>query len=774
MRFPSIRRFAVATLALLLFTGQALATWSIVVVDLVTGEVCVACATCIENFNLRRAVSIIAEEAGGGASQAFGAPTTTRILINDLLLMGVPPEEILSQIETFDNQFQFRQFGIVDLAGRTAAHTGTGTGDWAGHVTGRVGNLVYAIQGNVLTGAPVVAEAEAALINTPGDLGQRVMAAMEAAQAMGGDGRCSCNPTAPTSCGSPPATFTKSAHVGFFLIARPGDEPYCTSFGCGFGDLYFFINKAGLGASDPDPVFEIRIKYDEWRNALDGRPDGSLSTVFSYTNETTPGSTTPVSFVLDLADVDGDLLTTGGATISLEHDPASAGLATLHQFTDHLDGTYTVEVMPGSGAGLDQLRFIVDDGIRPVTLWPPTRLLHRTPAPAPLSAGAPIAGLDALQGLRSAFPLADGHRAWVLADRGSGQELLRYSRPTPNNPFALDTDVGIANFAMSNLRDLWISDDELRLTFSAYMPADQSKRLFSTTRLTTSEDFDEPVLLVDLDSAFDEGGPWLSANEMEIWFHSTRDGQSDIWHAKRLNREARWFPPTKVEAVSTAGHERYPMLSAGSTRLWLTRREAGQSLLQVSERAPDGDFAATRNAPGSFASLTDAAVAIGMVHNPVAGPPTLWHLGGDTPANKQLHASSWPHASLSVTPNSLSESSGGVFDFHLQAGPAFTNASYTMLVGGPSAGSYIDGIGTLPITQTAGLTNGIRALYGSSELAGGTGTLSASGDANVSWTVPAGVGLPSALIDRDLGVCFVAQKTGEHFISAAVVIRITP
>lgn len=774
MAFPSIRRFAVAVLATLLLTGQALATWSIVVIDLTTGEICVACATCIENFNLRSAVGIMAEEAGVGASQSFGAPTTTRILINDLLLMGVPPDEILAQIESFDNQYQLRQFGIVDLAGRAAAHTGTGDGQWAGHVTGRVGNLVYAIQGNVLTGAPVVAEAEAALINTPGDLSQRVMAAMEAAQAMGGDGRCSCNPTLPESCGSPPANFTKSAHVGFFIIGRPGDDPYCNNFGCAAGDLYLAINKAGLVAADPDPVFEIRIKYDEWRTDLIGRPDGNHSNVFAYSNETEPGAATPLSFVLDLADVDGTMLTSGGATISLEHDPASAGLATLHQVTDHNDGTYTVEVMPGDAAGRDLLRFIVDDGIRPVTLWPPTTLLHRAPTPTPLTSGQSIAGLDALQGLQSAFPLADGHRAWVLANRGQGQELLRYERPNLGSPFALDLDFGIANFAMSNLRDLWISDDELRLTFSAFMPADGSKRLLSTSRPTVNDDFDEPTLLVDLDSDSEEGGPWLSENEMEIWFHSTRDGQSDIWHAKRLNREARWFPPTKVEAVSTAGNERYPMLSAGSTRMWLSRRTVRRSLLQVAERNPDGSFNTTIAAAGSFTSATAAAVAVGMTFDPLSNTPSLWHIGGDSPASKELQVSHLPSASLAVTPDSLSESTGGVFQFNLAAGMPFANASYTMLVGSPSSGSYLEGVGTLPINQTAALTGGIRALYNSPELAGGTGSLDAAGLANVNWTVPVGAGLPAALVDRDLGVCFVARKPGEHFISEAVVIRITP
>jgi|FLOH01.1.fsa_nt_gi hypothetical protein len=774
MQVSSFRRFSAILLALILFAGQALATWSIVVVNLATGEICVACATCIENFNLRAYVGILAQEAGAGASQAFIAPTTTRIFINDMLLMGVPPQEILDQIEAFDNQFQARQFGIVDLMGRAATHTGSLDGAWAGGVTGRVGDLVYAIQGNALTGAPVVQQAELALINTPGDMSQRVMAAMEAARAMGGDGRCSCSPQQPTSCGSPPANFTKSAHVGFFVIARPGDEPSCSFSSCGNGDLFLVINKAGLVASSPDPVFEIRTKFDQWRNDLDNRPDGNQSSVFAWSHEVPPGSSTPLSFVIDLADIDGDVITTGGATISLVHDPRSAGLATLHQVTDHQNGTYTVEVMPGNAPGLDVLRFIVDDGIRPVTLWPPTQLLHRSPVPAPLLAGHPIPGLDAILALRTAFPLADGHRAWVLADRGQGQELLRYTRPNLGSPFALDRDVGIANFAMGSLRDLWISEDELRLTFAARMPHDGIQRLFTCTRVNSFDDFGEPVLQSDLTSSLNEGGPFLSANELEIWFHSERDGQSDIWYARRLNRDARWFPPTKVSAVSTSANERYPMLSAGSTRLWLSRRSGGSSLLHIAERTPEGDFGPALAVAGSFANLQDAAVAVGMVHHPLGGAPTLWQLGGNSAASKQLRASSWPHASFSVTPETVSQAAGGAFVFQLDAGIPWALASYTMLVGSPSAGSHLDGIGTLPITQSAGLTQGLRALYGSPELAHGSGSLDAAGSTQVTWTVPHGASLPAALLDRDLAVCFVARHSTEHFISQAVSVRITP
>ena len=71
------------------------------------------------------------------------------------------------------------------------------------NVTGEVGDLSYAIQGNVLVGWLPVLDAETALLNTPGDLATKVMAAMQAARFAGGDGRCSCSNNNPTGCGEP-------------------------------------------------------------------------------------------------------------------------------------------------------------------------------------------------------------------------------------------------------------------------------------------------------------------------------------------------------------------------------------------------------------------------------------------------------------------------------------------------------------------------------------------------------------------------------------------
>ena len=83
-------------------------------------------------------------------------------------------------------------------------------GQFESAYAGQIGTVAYAIQGNVLTGEPVVLQAVQAAIATDSDLAGKLMAAMQAARLMGGDGRCSCSAGVPTSCGAPPPSFTKS------------------------------------------------------------------------------------------------------------------------------------------------------------------------------------------------------------------------------------------------------------------------------------------------------------------------------------------------------------------------------------------------------------------------------------------------------------------------------------------------------------------------------------------------------------------------------------
>jgi len=757
-------RFISSLLCVILFSGQAFATWSIIVINTKTQEIIVASATCVEAINLRAYIAMLEAQAGGGCVQSIGASAVMRGDASALLALGVPPEEILEAMAAYDNLHELRQYGFVDIAGRAATFTGTQCGDWAGGLTGRSGDLVYAIQGNVLTGQPVIDAAEQALINTAGDLSQKVMAAMEAARDMGGDGRCSCSNTAPTSCGAPPPSFTKSAHVGFLISARPGDHPYCDNFACAKGDLYLAINKASLTAADPDPVSEMRIKFDSLRQALVARPDAYLSTVFSYSNKVSAGSTAPQAFVLDLSDVDGNLLTNGGSTITLDHTSRSAGLAILHQVTDHNDGTYTVEVMPGTETGVDELLFVVDDGIRAVTLWPPTALVHEQPL-TPLTAEQDINGLQNIDVTFARFT-ENGLRAWVVGDQqqGGGLEFLELTRADWQTPFTVAANWGIINFPLASLKSFWMSDDGLRMTLAAEHVNGSSIDLFSTSRNSIYDDFAQPLRDRDLNTSGLESSPFLSANELEIWFHANRGNGISFWHATRQSKDARWYPPQRYLESGINEFSSHPTFANNGTEFIFAQRLAsssGYSLFHAS-RDENGTVGPYRLLSGISPTRTSQRIPLNIVTEPNSNRRALCAL-----TNGTVRQAFCADDTLSVSPDFISLSAGGTFAFQIAAGSSFANGSFTLFPG--DLLSSATAVGVIPISLNRYYSRQMK-----NALTNAGGSLSASGSQSASWTVAAGMNLPPQLIDRNIAFCYIAKSGGDALISQAVVIRVLP
>lgn len=109
-----------------------------------------------------------------------------------LLRAGLSPEVVIKAI--WDNDpdprpdnwsKQGRQFAVMDAQGNHAVFTGPTASTWAGHKQGKHATA----QGNILAGEPVVANMVKAFEETRGHLSMRLMAALDAGQAAGGDTR---------------------------------------------------------------------------------------------------------------------------------------------------------------------------------------------------------------------------------------------------------------------------------------------------------------------------------------------------------------------------------------------------------------------------------------------------------------------------------------------------------------------------------------------------------------------------------------------------------
>ena len=157
-------------------------TFSIIARDPQTGELgygvqSKAFAAGNRALSIKGGVAIIAHQAS--ANPMYGT------LGFELLAAGMAPEQALQFMLRADEGRDSRQVVILDMQGRNAGWSGPSTNDWKGHKCG----ANYCAQGNILVGPQVVDAMAKSLESSTGPLAERLLAALDAAQAAGGDAR---------------------------------------------------------------------------------------------------------------------------------------------------------------------------------------------------------------------------------------------------------------------------------------------------------------------------------------------------------------------------------------------------------------------------------------------------------------------------------------------------------------------------------------------------------------------------------------------------------
>jgi uncharacterized Ntn-hydrolase superfamily protein len=157
-------------------------TYSIVARDAETGELGVAVQS--RSFNTGAACAWAEAGVGAIATQSF---TERRYGPRGLALLaeGRDPREALDELLAADEGREVRQVAFVDTNGATAAHTGSQCIPHAGHLT----DANVSVQGNMLRTPDVWPAMREAFDGTPGTLAERLLAALDAAEAAGGDYR---------------------------------------------------------------------------------------------------------------------------------------------------------------------------------------------------------------------------------------------------------------------------------------------------------------------------------------------------------------------------------------------------------------------------------------------------------------------------------------------------------------------------------------------------------------------------------------------------------
>lgn len=175
-------------------------TYSIVAWDSVTGDLGIAVQSKFPNVGgivpwARAGVGAVATQSLGNT--AYGERGL------ELVAGGATAEQAMRQVMATDTMLQDRQVGMVDARGNAASFTGKTTFDWAGGRVGKPGTpggleggkgvvIVghgYAAQANIMVSDQTVKNMAETFEKTPGDLSTRLMAALKAGQAGGGDKR---------------------------------------------------------------------------------------------------------------------------------------------------------------------------------------------------------------------------------------------------------------------------------------------------------------------------------------------------------------------------------------------------------------------------------------------------------------------------------------------------------------------------------------------------------------------------------------------------------
>ena len=155
-------------------------TYSIIAVDRRAGEIGGAVQT--HQMGVGAIIPTVEPGTGAVASQAmvnFTWPETALAMLRQ----DQSPGDIIAALRASDSREHRRQVAVLNAAGVGALHSGSGCIPEFGHESGDG----WCIQANMMTRPTVVAAMKETFLGAAGDLGERLLAALQAAQAEDGD-----------------------------------------------------------------------------------------------------------------------------------------------------------------------------------------------------------------------------------------------------------------------------------------------------------------------------------------------------------------------------------------------------------------------------------------------------------------------------------------------------------------------------------------------------------------------------------------------------------
>jgi uncharacterized Ntn-hydrolase superfamily protein len=237
---------AVLAVALAIAT-PASATWSIAAIDHDTGTVGVAVASCVA-VPVDDVIALVPNN-GAAVAQGLFDPDARAAMLDALSYGESSPNVVRAGQKAAESPSQV-QLGAVTANSPADTYTGNDTTEWSGDAN--VNDA--AIQGNILVDRGVVGDARAAWTDTDSPFSDRLMAALEAGSAAGGDKRCNVD------------DIEQTAASAAIMVATPEDEDW----------LHLSVTNT---EDRRNAVAMLAEKYDSWRETseLDGtRPTADV------------------------------------------------------------------------------------------------------------------------------------------------------------------------------------------------------------------------------------------------------------------------------------------------------------------------------------------------------------------------------------------------------------------------------------------------------------------------------------------------------------------
>jgi len=165
-------------------------------------------------------------------------------------------------------------------------------------------------------------------------------------------------------------------------------------------------------------------------------------------------------------------------------------------------------------------------------------------------------------------------------DGNGGYDLYMSTRRTVRANWTDPVNLGPVVNSSSDERQPFLSADGLTLYFSSSRPGGKGYQdIWKCTRESTADAWSQPVSLpAPVNGSDYEGGPCLSKDGRVLIFHSSRDngvGSYDIYMAARRTTSEPWGEPVNLQSLNSTSADSQPFLSADETELYFTSSRPG-------------------------------------------------------------------------------------------------------------------------------------------------------------------------------------------------------